>query len=242
MTLPSRRDAMSPSERLLKDRAYPRFNMINCQLRPNGVTEENLIHAFETVPMEAFVPPHILSLVYSDGDLPLTADSKRWLLAPLTLAKLLQLATIQPSDKVLIVGCGTGYSIALAAQLAAHVVGVECDEELAYSARIYAADQEIFNIQVVTGPLSVGYPKEAPYDVILIEGSVDKIPLILMQQLSPNNGRLVTVIKGQSGIGQVEFGKGVLITRIDDKASQIAKFDANCPHLPEFERERGFRL
>jgi protein-L-isoaspartate(D-aspartate) O-methyltransferase len=234
---------MSPPERLLKDRAHSRFNMVNCQLRPNGIIEENLIQAFETVPMEAFVPPHIQSLVYSDGDLPLTTQApKRWLLSPLILGNLLQLANIQQTDKVLIVGCGTGYSIALAAQLAAHVVGVECNEELAYSARIYAAKQEIFNIQVVTGLLSVGYPKEAPYDVILIEGSVDKIPLILMQQLSPQNGRLVTVIKGQTGNGQVEFGKGVLITRTDDKVSQVAKFDANCPLLPEFERERGFQL
>lgn len=235
---------MAPSERLLKDRAHPRLNMINCQLRPNGVGDDKLIQAFESVPMEAFVPPVIQSFVYSDADLPLTTapQGKRWLLAPLTLGKILQLAKIQPNDRVLIVGCGTGYSIALVSQLAAHVVGVECDEDLAFHARAYAAEQEIFNIQVVTGALSVGYPKEAPYDVIIIEGSVDKIPLILMKQLSAHNGRLVTVIKGQSGGGQVDFGKGVIMIRTDDKVSQIAKFDVSCPHLPEFEQEKGFRL
>ena len=66
---------MPPSERLLKDRAHPRLNMINCQLRPNGVTEARLIHAFETVPMESFVPPAVQSVVYADADLPLIPDS-----------------------------------------------------------------------------------------------------------------------------------------------------------------------
>lgn len=235
---------MSQAERLSKDRLHPRLNMINSQLRPNGVIEDRLIHAFESVPMEAFVPPAIQPLVYSDGDLPLTKDSlqKRWLLSPLTLGKLLQLAHIQPADKVLIIGCGTGYSIALIAQLAAHVIGVECNEDLAHSARIYAAQQEIFNIQVVTGALSVGYPKDAPYDVILIEGAVDNIPMIIMQQLSPNNGRLVTILKGQEAAGREEFGRGVLLTRVDDKVSQVEKFDANCAYLPELVFERGFRL
>lgn len=230
---------MVPSERLLKDRAYPRFNMVNCQLRPNGVGEVRLIQAFETVPMEAFVPPAIQALVYMDADLPLTQGSilKRWLLAPLTLGKLLQLAGIRPMDKVLVVGCGNGYSLALAARLATHVVGVESHEGLANSARAYGKGQEIPNIQVVIGALSVGYPKEAPYDVILIEGAVDKIPPILTQQLSPQNGRLVTIIKEET-----RFGKGVLITRTDDTLNQVDKFEASCPYLPEFEPTKGFQL
>lgn len=230
---------MAASERLLKDRAHPRFNMVNCQLRPNGIGEARLIQAFESVPMEAFVPPAIQPLVYADADLPLTQDPvfKRWLLAPLTLAKLLQLANIRPVDKVLIVGCGSGYSLALVAQLAVQVVGIESHEGLANMARNYGAGQKIPNIQVIIGALSVGYPKGAPYDVILIEGAVDKIPLILTQQLTPQQGRLVTVIKEPN-----EFGKGVLMTRIDDTVNQVAKFDASCPYLPEFEPTRGFQL
>jgi protein-L-isoaspartate(D-aspartate) O-methyltransferase len=244
ITLSSRRDDMPPSERLLKDRAHPRLNMINCQLRPNGVGETRLIQAFETVPREAFVPPAIQSIVYADADLPLMPDSpaKRWLIAPQTLGKLLQLAKILPTDKVLIIGCGTGYSVALVAQLAAHVIGVECDEGLAYVARAYAAEQEIFNTQVVSGTLSVGYAKGAPYDVIIIEGAVDEIPMVLIHQLSSHQGRLVAVVKGQTDRGQLAFGQGILITRKEDQLERVAEFDASCPLLPEFDHKETFKL
>ena len=234
---------MAPAERFLKDKIRARLNMVSNQLRPNGVGDVQLIQAFESVPMEAFVPPAIQSLAYADADLPLTQDSVpgRWLLAPLTLGKLLQLANIRSSDKVLIVGCGVGYSLALAVQLAAYVVGVESYEDLARIATTYGLEQGTSNVEVVIGALSVGYPKEAPYDVILIEGAVDRIPPILTQQLAPE-GRLVTVIKRQSGTGQKEFGKGVLITKRGDTLIEVSKFDANGPYLPEFEPDLRFRL
>jgi hypothetical protein len=66
--------------------------------------------------------------------------------------------------------------------------------------------------------------------------------MIIMQQLSVNNGRLVTVLRGQAANDQDEFGRGVLLTRLDDKVSQVEKFDANCAQLPEFEFKRGFEL
>ncbi|MCE3231410.1 MAG: methyltransferase protein [Alphaproteobacteria bacterium] len=235
---------MAPSERLLKDKAPSRFNMVNCQLRPNGVGEARLIQAFESVPMEMFVSPAIQSLVYADADLPLAEGPtfKRWLLAPLTLGKLLQLADIQPDDTVLVVGCGSGYSLALVAHLAAHVVGIESHDGLAALARTYTQEQKIPNIQVVTGALGGGYPEGGPYDVILVEGAVGEIPLVLTQQLCPQHGRLVVIMKGKTGFGQAEFGKGVLVMRTEDTLTQVAKFDANCPYLPEFEPLKGFQL
>lgn len=234
---------MALAERFLKDKIHARLNMVSSQLRPNGIGDARVVQAFESVPMEAFVPPAIQSLVYSDADLLLTKDSvpKRWLLAPLTLGRLLQIAQVQSSDKVLIVGCGVGYSVALVVQLAAYVVGVESHEDLARIATAYGLEEEFPNIEIVIGALSVGYPKEAPYDVIIIEGAVDNIPTILTQQLAPE-GRLVTVIKRQIGIGQKEFGKGILVTRRGDTLTYADKFDANCPHLPEFEPPSGFRL
>ncbi|MGV8948538.1 MAG: protein-L-isoaspartate O-methyltransferase family protein [Candidatus Paracaedibacter sp.] len=234
---------MTLAERFLKDKIHARLNMVSNQLRPNGIRDFQLIRAFESVSMEAFLPPATQSLAYSDSDLPLTIDTvpARWLLAPLTLGKLLQIADIQPSDKVLIVGCGVGYSLALVAQLAFRVVGVESYEDLARVAAAYGLEQGSANVEVMVGALSVGYPKDAPYDVILIEGAVEKIPAILTQQLAPE-GRLVTVIKRQIGMGRKEFGKGILITRKGDALVQVDKFDASCPHLPEFEPTSGFRL
>lgn len=234
---------MALAERFLKDKINARLNMVFNQLRPNGIKDGPLIHAFESVPMEAFVPPAIRSFVYSDANLPLTQGSvpERWLLPPLILGKLIQLAHIQPSDKVLIIGCGVGYSLALTVQLAASVIGVESYEDLARVAATYGLEQGFSNFEVVVGALSIGYPKEAPYDVILIEGAVDKIPAILTQQLGLR-GRLVTVVKKHIGIGQKEFGKGVLITRKGDTLIQSDQFDANCHHLPEFIPIPGFQL
>lgn len=230
---------MTPSERVPKDREDPRLTMVNCQLRPHGIGEARLIQAFREIPREDFVPPALQPLAYADVNLPLTQDPdpKRWLLAPLTLGKLLQCATIQSMDRVLVVGCGSGYSLALIARVATVVVGVESHEGLATHARQYGAAQEIPNIQVVVGALSVGYPKNAPYDVILVEGAVHKVPLILTQQLSPHGGRLVTIVKEQN-----ELGKGVLIARTDNTLDQTVKFDASCPYLPEFEPMGGFQL
>lgn len=229
---------MVSSERLLSDSRQARFNMISCQLRPNGIIDSLLIQAFETIPMEAFIPPIVQSLAYSDAALPLTQEitPKRWLLAPLLLAKLVQLARIQVTDKVLVIGCGVGYSLALLAPLAAQVVGVECDENLAKVAEAYGSERNFSNVHVKTGSLRAGYSKDAPYDAIIIEGAVSEIPDILTQQLT-SEGRLVTVLKKQG-----QFGKGVLLTRNQDHLLQVEKFDGDCAYLPEFEPVRSFQL
>jgi len=130
----------------------------------------------------------------------------------------------------------------LVARLASCVVGVESHEGLATSARNYVTEQKISNGQVIVGALSIGYPKNAPYNVILVEGAVDKVPPILMQQLSPEGGRLVTIIKGQNEFGQTEFGTGVVMSRIGNILEEVAKFDASCPYLPEFEPREEFHL
>jgi len=224
------------AERLLKDKTHARSNMVACQLRPNGINTPNLITAFETVPQEAFVPPSAQSLVYSDADLPLTPDHKRWMLSPLTLGKLLKISNILPHEKVLVIGSGTGYSLALTAKLAKYVIGVECDENLLKQAQAYMTEEIISNVKIIGGALSVGYPKEAPYDVILLEGAVSYIPSLLLQQLAPQ-GRLVTVVKKPLG-----FGKGTLIIKIGEQLTQYEKFDASCSYLPEFEPKEKFHL
>jgi protein-L-isoaspartate(D-aspartate) O-methyltransferase len=223
----------------LKDNMSDRLNMITGQLYPNGITDEPLLQAFESVPREVFLPTSVQPLAYSDGALPLI-EKERWLLPPLVLAQLIQLAAIHPDDKILIIGCGTGYSLALLTQLAEHVIGLESHPDLSKIAEDYRREHEITNGKVVFGALWVGYPKEAPYDVILIEGAVAEIPPVILEQLKPT-GRLVTVIKEKTHL-RPACGRGVLVSKSGNSLAFASQFDVNCAYLPEFEPNLGFHL
>ncbi|HKW55649.1 MAG TPA: rRNA adenine N-6-methyltransferase family protein, partial [Stellaceae bacterium] len=109
-----------------------RLTMVESQLRPNKVTDQAVLDAFLAVPRERFVPPALAATAYVDDDLPLGGG--RFLIEPMVLARLIQLAEIGPDDVVLEIGAGTGYGTAIAARLARRVVGVECDARLAVSA------------------------------------------------------------------------------------------------------------
>ena len=213
------------------DYAVARQNMIESQLRANGVTEPEITAAFAAVPRELFVPPERRSIAYIDEDLLLSPG--RWLMEPMVFGKLVLLARPARSDRVLHLCAGTGYGSAVLARLVASVVAVEDDPELAaYAARTLA--ELAPNATVVRHPASQGHPDEAPYDVILIEGAVEEVPATLQEQLA-EGGRLVTVVRRPSG-----FGRGVLFERERGLVSDRPVFDAASPVLPEFARRPGF--
>ena len=106
-----------------------RLNMVEGQLRTNKVTDEAVLEGFLTTPRERFVPSHLRGIAYVDDDIPL--GNGRYLIEPMVLARLLQLAEIGKSDKVLEIGCATGYATAILARIAASVVAVESDPLLA---------------------------------------------------------------------------------------------------------------
>ena len=110
-----------------------RAHMIESQLRPNKVMDGRVLRAFAEIRRELFVPQHLRVVAYIDEDLPL--GSGRYLTEPMVAARLLQAATIERTDTVLIVGTGMGYEAALAAMLARSVVALEEDPELARRAR-----------------------------------------------------------------------------------------------------------
>ena len=114
-----------------------RLNMVEGQLRTNKVTDEAVLEGFLTTPRERFVPPQLRGIAYIDDDIPL--GNGRVLIEPLVLARLLQLATIGKTDKVLEIGCATGYATALLAKLGASVVAVESNPALAAAARCQLA-------------------------------------------------------------------------------------------------------
>lgn len=214
----------------MADFTATRRNMVESQIRTNAVTHEVLLAALAEIPREKFVPEALRGVAYIDEDLPLKKG--RYLMEPLVLAKLLQLAAITPDDVVLDIGCGTGYSAALLSKLANTVVALESDPELAARATATLSELSIDNVVVVTAPLAGGYAKQAPYDVIVFNGSVPRIPETIARQLA-DGGRLVAVVG--EGVGQ-----GTLMTRNRGILAQRPVFDAATPILPDFVQEPGF--
>jgi protein-L-isoaspartate(D-aspartate) O-methyltransferase len=214
------------------DYSAARLNMVESQLRTNQVTDERVLDAFLAIPRERFVAPPFTGTAYVDDDVPLGGG--RFLLQPMVLARLLQLAAIRPEDRVLELGAATGYVTAILARLARHVVAVECDARLMTMARARLAALAVGNVTMVEGSLASGDPAHAPYDVIVIGGAAAAIPDALTGQLA-EGGRLVAVMKPAHGMGQ-----GVLMTRAEGVLSRRPVFDAAAPLLPGFEPAPSF--
>ena len=214
------------------DFAATRLTMVESQLRTNKVTDQAVLDAFLAVPRERFVPPALASTAYVDDDLPLGGG--RFLMQPIVLARLIQLARIGPDDAVLVICAGSGYGTAIAARLAQRVVGVECDAGLAASAGARLAELGRGNAAVVEGPLAQGHAARAPYHVVLFEGRVGHIPDAIAQQVA-EGGRIVAVLGDAGGMG-----RAVLMTRNGGVLSRRPVFDAAVPALPGLERAPSF--
>ncbi|MEX6723127.1 protein-L-isoaspartate O-methyltransferase family protein [Parapedomonas caeni] len=206
-----------------------RANMVAGQLRTNRVADERLVAALRAIPRETFVPETRRAFAYIDEDLPLGGG--RFLMEPMVFGRLLDEAEVQPRDKVLIVGAGTGYSAAILARVAGQVVALEQDAALAATARQQLA--ALGNVKLVEGALTQGAAADGPYDLIVIEGAVDFIPDALVEQLS-GNGRLVTVINDHG------VGRGVVGRRSGTGFGVMPFMDAQVQPLPGFGRPASF--
>ncbi len=214
-----------------------RIKMVDNQLRTTDVTDKPLLQAFLDVPREKFVPSAREPLAYIDDDVLLatTEAGARYLMQPSPFAKLLQLATIHPDDTVLDIGCATGYSSAVLARIAGSVVGVENEADLADQARSILPTLGIENVEIVQGALQNGNPGKAPFDVIIIEGSVDQVPGTLFEQLK-DGGRLVVV----EGAGNA--GKSMLYLKNEGIVSGRRAFNSAVKPLPGFEKAAEFEF
>ena len=214
-----------------------RLNMVEGQLRTNKVTDEAVLDGFLTTPRGRFVPSNLRGIAYVDDDIPL--GNGRFLVEPLVLARLLQLAEIGKDDKVLEIGCASGYATAVLAKIAASVVAVESDPRLAAAARANLQALGIGNVQLQEAVMTAGWRAGAPYNVILINGAVGEIPASISEQLA-EGGRLVTVTEGSAGPVEARCGSAVLMTRAEGKLSNRPAFDATVEMLPGFARRPAF--
>jgi protein-L-isoaspartate(D-aspartate) O-methyltransferase len=215
------------------DFAELRARMVDGQLRTTDVTNPAILEAMGALQRELFVDERRRPLAYLDEDLLIAPG--RYLMEPSPLAKLLQLAEIASTDRVLDVGTGTGYSAAVLSRLAASVVALESDDSLAGRARDALSRTGAANVEVVTGGLASGHPAGAPYDVIVLEGAIETLPDALTAQLR-DAGRLVAVEgRGNAGIAKVYLNSGGLITG-------RRAFNAALKPLPGFERTPAFEF
>lgn len=214
------------------DYAQARRTMVDCQVRPSDVTDLRIIAALLDVPRERFVAPSRRAIAYLDLDLPVADGSPRALLKPMVFAKLLQAAEIRETDRVLDVGCTTGYSSAVLAKLAGNVVALEEDPALAHSAAENLGTLGA-HVAVAGGPLNAGWQADAPYDAILVEGASEVRPDRLLAQLK-DGGRLVAVI------GSAPLGKATLYRKVGGQMTALALFDAAAPLLPGFAKAPAF--
>ncbi len=164
----------------MTDFSAARRMMVDGQVRTSDVTDLRIIAAMLEVPRERFVPPADAALAHLDLDVPCFRGSRgepvRRLLKPMVLAKMIQAAAVTAVDRVLDVGCATGYSSAVLARLARSVVALEEDDVLARLAGETLSAVGPETVTVVTGPLTAGWPAQAPYDVILLNGATEIVP------------------------------------------------------------------
>jgi protein-L-isoaspartate(D-aspartate) O-methyltransferase len=146
-----------------------RVKMVDGQVRTTDVTDAAILTAMLSIPRELFVAEARRPLAYIDEDIEIApavdGRSARYLMEPSPLARLLQLAGIRSTDRVLDVGAGTGYASAVLSNIASAVVGLESDASLAAAARSTLADLGVANVTIVEGPLEAGHAASAPYDV-----------------------------------------------------------------------------
>ena len=211
------------------DFAVRRQHMVDGQLRTCDVTNQMVLAAFARLPRETFVAPDFASLAYLDRDAPALGARDRLLLAPMTLARLIQAASVQPGEAALDVAGGSGYSAAILANLGARVVALESDAGAVAAARRLLASER--SVEIVAGDLAEG--AGGPFDVILINGAFESAPEKLLKLLA-EGGRLVGV--------DASYGapKAILIERISGQTSRRALFDVTAPRLEAFRKAPSF--
>ena len=215
----------------MTDFAAARRNMVDGQVRTADVTDPRILSAMLEIPRENFVPSASTALAYLDLDLPVGESGTRRLLKPMVLAKLIHALDLASSDRVLDAGCASGYGAAVLAQVAGHVTALEEDSRLAQGASRALAGLK--NVSAVTGPLTKGWPKGAPYDGIIFEGAVEFPPEAFLPQLR-DGGRLACILGSGPG------AKAMLYFRSRDELGGRSIFDASAAVLPGFVKAPAF--
>ncbi len=209
-----------------------RKHMVDSQVRPNDVTDARILRAFETAPRERFLPAELRAQAYIDREVAYAPG--RSLPTARDFAKLLQALDIEPSDLVLDVACGPGYSTAILAMICDMAVAVEKDEAMAALAQENWSAIGAVNAAVVSADPREGAPKQGPFDVIVIAHGLEIEPTALLKQLK-DGGRLGAFLR------QGSVTKGCVWRRSGAAAGMAEVFDASIRTvLDGFTRPKTF--
>ena len=200
--------------------------MIDGQLRPEGVTDQAVLEAMDSVPREQFVTEEARPLAYADRSLALGGG--RFLPAPAVLGQLLTQMAPAKGERALVIGAGTGYAAAVLAHIGCEVVAVESAPKLAARARE-------LGIRVFEAPLEAGHKAGAPYQLILIDGAVEYLPEPIIKQLA-DGGRLGAALI-ERNITRLIVGQ-----KVAGAFGYLSVSDAGVAALPGFARPRPFKF
>lgn len=214
------------------DLEQARTNMLKQQVRTWGVLDPDILDLIATTPREAFVPDTFRELAFADFAIPIGHD--QFMLPPKEEAFIIQALKIKPSDRVLEIGTGSGYMTALLAKQAAHVESVDIFAEFTKQAGQKLIELGIMNVTLTTADAATGWNHQAPYDVIVITGSLPILPRKFRDDLAVG-GRLFAII------GMAPTMEATLWTRVSETSwSQEKLFETvvtpmiNAPQLSAF--------
>jgi protein-L-isoaspartate(D-aspartate) O-methyltransferase len=216
-----------------------RFNMVEQQVRPWDVLDQSVLDLLFVVKREDFVPPVYRALAFSDMEIPLRidgVDTGECMWSPKLEARILQELALKPHENVLEIGTGSGHLTALLAHKAQHVVSVEIDARLEAFGATNLARAGVHNVRLESGNGSRGWIARAPYDAIVVTGSLPMIPSALRNQLKIG-GRLAAVV----GSGPVMSAE--IVTRASDTSFDTVRlFETWLKPLRDADQPSSFRF
>jgi protein-L-isoaspartate(D-aspartate) O-methyltransferase len=216
-----------------------RFNMIEQQIRPWDVHDAKVLDLLANIKREDFVPAAYQAVALADLEVPLGKGEGQCMLAPKVEARALQDLALQPGDNVLEIGTGSGYMAALLARLCARVVSIEIDPALAQQARANLKAAGIDNVEVRTADATASHfaacNAGAPFDAILLSGSVAEVPEDLLALLK-NGGRLWAVT------GRAPAMRATLVRASGGSTHVEQPWDVSTPRLQNFPERSPFKF
>ena len=208
-------------------------NMIDGQVKPLSNIEPSILEALYNIDRKDYIPENFKDFYYSEKNIYI--GNGRYLPKPAITAKLLSALKVETLETVLIIGSATGYSAAITSKIAETVICIEEDQDLITFSESIASSNSMNNIVFIKNKLSKGYIDQGPYSCILIEGGVEEVPNIILDQIA-EGGKLVTVIM------QNDTGSAIKYSRKNNQIISQFLFSIEAPLLKSFEKAKKFKF